>query len=179
MLAVLSACEKQAAPVDTGKTTRHATGFVLRDTPQPVPALAFQDGEGRPLSLENFRGKVVVLNIWATWCAPCREEMPTLDRLQAKLGGADLEVLALSIDQGGPAAVREFFRAIGIKHLRLYIDPTSQALNALDILGIPATLLIDRQGRELGRLVGIAKWDSLEMVAFLKMVIDQTQGDKR
>lgn len=185
-LVALSACDKPADPtadkptdsITSGKTTRHATGFALWDTPRPVPALAFQGGAGESLMLDNFRGKVVVLNVWATWCGPCREEMPTLDGLQAKLGGPDLEVLTLSIDQAGAQVVREFFREVGIKHLRLYIDPTAQTMNTLNILGIPTTLLIDRQGRELGRLVGIAKWDSPEMVKFLEGVIEKTQGVK-
>jgi len=178
-LAALSACDEPESPGAGGKTTRYASGFALWAAPRPVPALAFQNGEGRALGLNDFRGKVVVMNIWATWCGPCREEMPTLDGLQAKLGGADLEVLALSVDQAGPPVVREFFKEIGIKHLKLYIDHSAQAMFALDVIGVPTTLLLDREGRELGRLVGTAKWDGPEMVTFLKSVIDQTQGDKR
>ncbi len=187
ILAVLSACDKNAAPTPAislvadanAKTTRHESGFLLWDAPRPVPALAFQDGNGQRLGLEAFRGKVVVLNVWATWCGPCRQEMPTLDHLQAKLGGPDLEVLALSVDQAGPKAVREFFQEIGIKRLRLYIDPSAETLNTLNILGLPTTLLIDREGRELGRLVGAATWDSATMSKFLQDAIERTKGDKR
>lgn len=170
--------QTEAVGAKSGAGVKDKSGFLLWESPRPVAALTFQGGEGQPLSVDAFRGKVAVLNLWATWCAPCREEMPTLDGLQAKLGGADLEVLALSIDHGGTKVIRQFFREIGVKYLRLYIDPSGQALNALNILGIPTTLLIDRRGRELGRLTGIAKWDSPEMVNFLQGVIDQTKGDR-
>lgn len=184
-IVTLSACNE--APVDPVNGTaakpkasaKSDSGFVLWDAPRAVPAaLAFQNDKGQPLSLTDFRGKVVVLNVWATWCGPCREEMPTLDNLQAQLGGPDLEVLTLSIDQAGPKVVDQFFEEIGIKHLRLYIDPTGQALNVLDILGLPTTLLVDRQGRELGRLIGAAKWDSPKMLQFFQEVIEQTRGEK-
>ncbi len=153
------------------------TGVVLWDAPHALPALAFQDGEGKPRSLTDFRGKVLLLNLWATWCSSCREEMPSLDRLQAKLGGRNLEVLALSIDHAGPQAVRDFFREFDVKHLLLYIDPAAKTPTALGVLGIPATLLIDQQGRELGRLLGPAAWDSPAMVQFLEGVIKQKNGE--
>jgi len=153
------------------------TGFVLWEKPRAVPTLAFQDGEGKPLSLNNFRGKVLVLNLWATWCRSCGGEMASLGRLQAKLGGQNLEVLALSIDHAGPKAVRDFVREFGVKHLRLYIDPTAQTPTTLGVIGIPATLLLDPQGRELGRLLGPATWDSQAMLKFLEGVIRQTKGD--
>jgi thiol-disulfide isomerase/thioredoxin len=122
------------------------------------------DGEGRSLTLADFRGRIVLLNLWATWCTPCREEMPTLDRLQARLGGTDFEVVALSIDHDGIAAVRKFYQEIGIKHLRIYNDPTTDATARLGVIGIPATLLIDREGREVGRALGPAEWDAPEVV---------------
>ncbi|MBB4249438.1 TlpA disulfide reductase family protein [Rhizobium sp. BK008] len=149
--------------------------FVLRDTPEPVPALQFTDEAGRPQTLEMFRGKVVLLNVWATWCLPCRKEMPTLDRLQFSLGGPDFEVVALSIDRGGPEAVKKFYAETGIQHLGIHVDATSQAGFALVSFGLPTTLLVDRQGQELGRLVGPAEWDAPDMIAFLQSVITQRQ----
>lgn len=137
-----------------------------------VPNLQFQDASGKQRSLGDFRGKVVLLNIWATWCAPCREEMPALDRLQATLGGPAFEVVALSIDQQGPQVVRRFFDGVGIKSLQPYIDPTAQAAFKLATVGVPATLLIDRSGREVWRRVGPAKWDAAEMVEDLRRVIE-------
>jgi len=150
--------------------------FVLRDAPAPVPELRFTDGEGTPRTLANFRGKVVLLNVWATWCLPCRKEMPTLDRLRAALGGPDFEVVALSIDRSGPEVVKKFYAEIGIQNLAIYIDTSSQVGFALATVGLPVTLLIDHQGQELGRLVGPAEWDAPDMVAFLKSVIAQEHG---
>jgi thiol-disulfide isomerase/thioredoxin len=150
--------------------------FVLRDAPGSVPELQFTDGEGRPRALADFHGKVVLLNAWATWCLPCRREMPTLDRLQASLGGPDFEVVALSIDRGGVDVVRKFYTEIGIQHLAIHIDSSGKAGFALATAGLPTTLLIDRQGQELGRLIGPAEWDAPDMVAFLKSFIAQKQG---
>jgi thiol-disulfide isomerase/thioredoxin len=150
--------------------------FVLRDAPGPVPELQFTDGEGRPGALADFRGKVVLLNVWATWCLPCRKEMPTLDRLQASLGGPDFEVVALSIDRGGVEVVRKFYAEIGIQHLAIHNDTSGKAGFALATAGLPTTLLIDRQGQELGRLIGPAEWDAPDMVAFLKSFTAQKQG---
>jgi len=151
-------------------------GFAMHDEPRPVQEVTFVDGDARDLSLADFSGKVVLLNIWATWCAPCRHEMPTLDRLQAELGGPDFEVIALSIDRKGASAVTAFYEEIGIEALQLYIDQSGAAQRALQVVGIPTTLLLDRDGKELGRLAGPAEWDSPEMVGFLRGLIDRTTG---
>ena len=155
----------------------HAAGpdpIPMHETPQPIPTVAFADAAGNPLTLDHWRGRVVLLNIWATWCGPCRAEMPTLDRLQATLGGKRFEVLALSIDRAGVDVVRKFFDEIGIAHLRIFIDETMQVSHDLAILGLPATLLVSPNGRELGRLLGPAEWDTQEMIAFLETVIADT-----
>lgn len=143
----------------------------LHGAPKALPVVRFQDGDGRPRTLADFTGKVVLLNIWATWCGPCRHEMPTLDRLQGRLGGPEFEVLALSIDRGGPDVVRKFFAEIGVQHLGLYIDPSAKAGHALKAIGLPVTLLLDREGQEIGRLIGPAEWDTAEMVAFFETII--------
>lgn len=129
----------------------------------PQTELRFQDAEGKPRALSDFRGKAVLLNVWATWCVPCREEMPALDRLQQKLGGATFEVIALSIDRGGIAAVRRFYDEIGIRRLAIYVDSESEVISKLRVLGIPTTLLIDAEGRELWRKTGPDKWDEPPM----------------
>ena len=133
--------------------------LAMHDAPRALPEIAFEDGEGRKRALSQFRGKVVLLNVWATWCAPCREEMPALDRVQKQLGGPGFEVLALSIDTGGTAAVKRFYDDTGVRSLALYVDPTMRATAALGAMGVPTTLLIDRQGREIGRHTGPAAWD--------------------
>ena len=144
--------------------------FALYDAPRPLADVSFQDSAGKPLGLSSFRGKVVLLNIWASWCVPCRKEMSTLDRLQAKMGGADFAVVPLSIDRV-MSAVDGFYREVGIAHLSEYLDADSGSSGQLGIVGIPTTLLIDRQGRELGRLIGPAEWDSPDMIAFLQGII--------
>ncbi len=154
-------------------------GFTLYETPRPLADMRFKDGSGRAGSLADFRGKIVLLNIWATWCTPCRREMPTLDRLQAGLGGPEFEVVALSIDRKGLQVVSAFYAEIGISHLAAYIDGSGKAAGALGIRGMPTTLLIDRDGRELGRLVGPAEWDSAEMVAFIRTQLAPRSGDLR
>lgn len=146
-------------------------GFAVHATPQDVPEIRFTDGDGRALTLADFRGRTILVNIWATWCPPCIREMPTLDNLQAELGGPGFEVVALSIDRAGTTVVKRFFKKIGLSNLSLYIDETSRAAAALRAFGLPATVLIDPEGRELGRLIGPAQWDTPEMVAFLRSFI--------
>src|SRR5262249_41310529 len=150
--------------------------FVLHDAPRPVAAIKFDDAQGQSRSLADFKGKVVLLNIWATWCGPCRKEMPALDRLQAALAGPDFEVVALSIDRGGMDAVRKFFADTGIRNLAMYLDSAGQALRQLGAVGLPTTLLIERDGREIGRLIGPAEWDSPEMVEFVTCVVARSDA---
>lgn len=150
--------------------------FILHEAPKPIASIAFEDDQGRQRNLAEFRGKIVLLNIWATWCAPCRREMPSLDRLQGLLGGADFDVIALSIDRSGIETVRKFYTDVGIRNLPIYLDSSGKAARELATIGVPATLLIDRTGRELGRLIGPAEWDEPDIVQFLKRIIAQKTG---
>ena len=145
----------------------------LHETPQLVANISFQDEAGQSLQLSDWRGKVVLLNVWATWCGPCREEMPTLDRLQEELGGERFDVLALSIDRGGVGVVRDFYDEIGLQHLQIRIDQTTRASRAMKVFGLPTTLLIGPDGKELGRKVGPAEWDAPEAIAFFKSILDK------
>jgi thiol-disulfide isomerase/thioredoxin len=154
-------------------------GFAVHESPRPLPDIQFENGEGDAISLADFRGKVVLLNIWATWCAPCRREMPTLERLQAELGGSDFEVVALSIDRNGLPVVKEFYEELGLQELGMYVDASAKASRELSALGVPTTLLIDREGSELGRLAGPAEWDSPEMVGFIRGYIERQSGAAR
>lgn len=157
------------APQGGGQAeTASSRSFVIHEAPRPLPEIKFEDGNGEALTLADLKGKTVLLNIWATWCVPCREEMPTLDALEAELGDPAFEVVPLSVDRAGPEVVRKFYAEIGIEHLGLYIDTSMRASFALQAPGLPTTLLIDSEGRELGRLVGPAEWDTPEMIAFLK-----------
>lgn len=146
-------------------------GFAVHETPQEVANVSFVTADGSSMTLDDFRGRVVLLNVWATWCVPCREEMPTLDALEAELGGPGFEVLALSIDRAGAGVVQRFFDEIGISRLTMYLDTTMRSATALRAFGLPTTLLIGRDGREIGRLVGPADWNDPEMVAFLRQYV--------
>lgn len=134
--------------------------FVTRKTPEELPDLAFFDDDGHPVRLSSFKGKTVLLNLWATWCVPCREEMPSLDRLQKQLGSDKFEVVALSLDRQGIAASRKFMTDVKAENLKLYVDPTAKQGTLLKLIGMPTTILISKDGRELGRLAGPAEWDS-------------------
>jgi thiol-disulfide isomerase/thioredoxin len=163
---------KVAAVASVLPETRSAA-MILHDKPRLLNELQFKDGDDRPLTLAEFRGKVVLLNIWATWCGPCRREMPTLDQLQAKFARLDFEVVALSIDPTGPQAVAKFYEEIGVKHLVKYIDESGKAARDLKALGLPTTLLINREGLEIGRYVGPAEWNSPEMMVFFEEQLTQ------
>jgi len=157
-LAVGVAYYHLSAPGAPQLAATHGQPFARAAAPKAIPELQFEDGEGRAHTLADFKGRLVLLNLWATWCAPCREEMPALDRLQATLGGPRFQVLALSVDQQGPQIARNFFADVGVK--------------SLGAVGLPSTLLIDPSGREIARHVGPAQWDSPEVVASVRRRIE-------
>jgi thiol-disulfide isomerase/thioredoxin len=142
--------------------------FVFKKEPEPMPEITFVDGTGASKTLSDFKGRVVLLNLWATWCLPCRKEMPALDRLQAAMGSDKFEVVALSLDRAGIEASRKFLDGIKIANLKLYVDPTARMNGPLKIFGMPTTILIDAQGREVGRLLGEAEWDSEDARKLIK-----------
>jgi len=148
--------------------------FARASGAKAMPELTFEDANGKPHTLADFRGKFVLLNVWATWCAPCREEMPALDRLQAQLAGERFQVVALSVDQQGLPIAKKFYTETGIKALPLYIDRSAKAAFTLDAAGLPATLLIDPAGREVGRHLGAVKWDSPEVMADLRRRVNSS-----
>jgi thiol-disulfide isomerase/thioredoxin len=145
-----------------------AADLRLEPTPKAVPALAFTDQDGHPLGLEPFKGKVVVLDYWATWCAPCKVEFPELDRLQGRLADKGLVVVAVSLDRGGRPAVDHFYDELHVAHLAKYLDPSSASATALGLRGMPTTLVIDRQGREVARIEGTAAWNGPEIGKILE-----------
>lgn len=144
--------------------------FIVHDEPKPMPDLTFLDRDGAERTLADWNGKVVLLNLWATWCAPCKHEMPMLDRLQARLGSDAFEVVAVSLDRGGPKKPLTFYEKAGIEHLGFYIDKTMRLGSSLKAKGMPITVLFDAEGRELGRLTGPAEWDTDEAVNFISRI---------
>jgi thiol-disulfide isomerase/thioredoxin len=141
--------------------------FVPVTPPLPAPALSFVDLAGNTVSLSEFAGKVVLVNLWATWCEPCLREMPSLERMQSHLGDR-ITVVAISEDRGGGKAVEPFIGKLGLKLVKTYLDPKSGAERAFEVQGLPTSFLIDRQGRVLGRVEGAAEWDSPKLLETLK-----------
>ncbi len=143
-------------------------GFVPTEGRPPAPEISFSDAAGNSLSLEDFRGRTVLVNLWATWCAPCVEEMPALDRLDASIDDIPFEVVAISLDRGGAATVEPFLAEIGVEGLALYFDESGRTLGAVAARGLPTSILVDPQGREVGRLEGAAEWDRPEARALIE-----------
>lgn len=152
--------------------------FVLSDPPKPPPAFTFTDLEGKELTLGDFKGKVVVLNLWATWCVPCLKEMPSLQRLHAKMRDKGVVVAAVSQDRAGAKIVTPFIEKHGLKALPIYLDTKGVVLRAINGRGLPTTLVIDREGREVGRLEGDAEWDGPAAQALLNHVANQAVDNR-
>ncbi|HTE35752.1 MAG TPA: TlpA disulfide reductase family protein [Reyranella sp.] len=146
--------------------------FTLSKEPKPLPELAFTDAEDKPLTLAGYKGKTVLLNFWATWCAPCVKEMPSLDRLQAEMGKDKFVVLPLSLDGPSRPKVAPFYADRKLANLGIYFDKGKKVLGVLDVSVLPTSILIDAQGRELGRLEGEADWDKPEALALMKAAVE-------
>jgi thiol-disulfide isomerase/thioredoxin len=145
--------------------------FTVNDAPSPAPETGFML-DGRPMRLADFKGRVVLVNFWATWCGPCVAEMPSLDRLEARLGGEDFAVLTVSEDRS-PAVIAPFFDQHRLRHLKRYHDPGGALSRGFGIRGLPTTILIDREGREAGRIEGPAEWDSPQAEALIRHFIGE------
>jgi thiol-disulfide isomerase/thioredoxin len=144
-----------------------AGDFSPIDPPLQIAAPHFEDKLGQPVDLADFKGKIVVLNFWATWCPPCVAEMPALDKLEGELGGRDFQVVAVSTDRQGIKKSAPFYRRAGIKNLTLYNDTRGDLQDAFKAKSLPTTVLLDRDGREIGRMEGAANWDSPEAKALI------------
>jgi thiol-disulfide isomerase/thioredoxin len=148
--------------------------LTLASRPVPLPPLSFSGPDGKHLTLADFHGRDVLLNLWATWCVPCRQEMPALDRLEAKLGGQGFEVVAVNIDTARLDRPKAFLSEIGVKSLSFYSDSTADLFQVLrqdgKVLGLPTTILVGKDGCEIGTMAGPAQWDSDEGVALLTAV---------
>jgi thiol-disulfide isomerase/thioredoxin len=136
--------------------------------PVPVPQVAILNGAGTRVALSSFKGKYVLLNLWATWCAPCVKELPALARLRAADAGKDFDVVAVDVGRGTAADARSFLDANGAKALDTYVDSNLALLRSFGAYGLPLTILIDPQGREVGRAIGPAAWDSPDAIAYFK-----------
>jgi thiol-disulfide isomerase/thioredoxin len=159
---------KKIAPFARGEVA--AVNIAKR--PLRLPDLSFQDAAGKPVTLQHWRGRTVLLNLWATWCVPCRKEMPTLDALEGKLGGAGFVVVAVNIDTRDPNKPKAFLKEIGVQKLAYYADPSATTFQDLKEIGrafgMPTTILIDKSGCELGTIAGPAEWASDDAVKLIQ-----------
>jgi thiol-disulfide isomerase/thioredoxin len=149
--------------------------LAVAQTPFQVPDLAFKDGQGRDRTLADFRGRTVLLNLWATWCVPCRREMPALDALEANLGGPKFQVVAVNIDTRDPQKPLAFLKQVGVTHLAYYADESAQVFEDLKTagkaFGMPTTLIVDPKGCEIGDMAGPAEWSSDDGVKLVRAAI--------
>jgi thiol-disulfide isomerase/thioredoxin len=144
--------------------------FIPNSPPIPAPTISVVDLAGNTVSLSDFAGRLVLINLWATWCEPCLREMPSLERMQSRLGDK-ITVVAISEDRGGSKTVEPFINKLGLKSFKTYLDPKSDAGRAFKVAGLPTSFLIDREGRVLGRVEGAAEWDSPKLLEVLKSVL--------
>ncbi len=142
--------------------------FTLHPSPRPAPEAPFKTKEGAATTLAEFRGRVLLVNYWATWCSPCVAEMPSLDRLEAALGGADFAVLPIASDRAGLRVVEPFYAKAELKRLPIYLDQDMKFTRGSGVRGLPTTLIVDRGGREVGRMEGDAAWDSVDAQALIR-----------
>ena len=132
---------------------------------------SFESAEGAEMHLSDYAGKVVLVNFWATWCAPCREEMPTLSALQAAMGGEEFEVVTIATGRNDPVGMAQFFGEIGVDNLPLYRDPQQRLAREMGVLGLPITVILDREGMEIARLQGDADWSSDSAMAIVGALV--------
>jgi thiol-disulfide isomerase/thioredoxin len=144
--------------------------FLPSSQPLPAPAISLTDAAGNTVDLAELHGKVVLVNLWATWCEPCLREMPSLERLQARLGDR-IAVLAVSEDRGGDKVVEPFIAKLGLKSVKTFIDSRSAVGHAFEVRGLPTSFLIGRDGKVLGRVEGAAEWDSPKMLGVLEALL--------
>jgi thiol-disulfide isomerase/thioredoxin len=162
---------KAAAPFTRGEVA----AVNIAKSPLKLPALSFKDASGNDKSLADFHGRVVLLNLWATWCVPCRKEMPALDALEQKLGGPDFQVVAVNIDTRDAEKPKAFLNEIGVKKLAYYADPNAKTFQDLKAIGrafgMPTTLLVDPAGCEIGTIAGPAEWASPDAVKLIEAAV--------
>lgn len=147
--------------------------LIFHSAAKPLPELQFSTAEGNINSLSNLRGKIILINLWATWCAPCRTEMPMLSALQDELGGNDFEVLTIATGRNAPGSLQRFFSKVGINNLPRHRDPNQQMARKMGIIGLPVSVIVNRQGEEIARLLGDANWSSDSAKKILKALIEK------
>lgn len=176
---VLGANPAAAGPLDEAERAALAEmregdmrKLVIASDATPRGEVTYLTEAGAEVSLADSNGKVRIVNFWATWCAPCRQEKPSLDALQAQLGGADFEVIAIATGRNTEANLIRFKEEVGVKHLTTYLDPKSQTARNMAVLGLPVSVILDRDGNEIARLTGGADWTSDSALAIISRLIE-------
>jgi thiol-disulfide isomerase/thioredoxin len=168
----------KAAPFARGEVA----AVNVAKSPLKVPDLAFKDADGKPVTLADFRGRTVLLNLWATWCVPCRKEMPALDALQGRLGSPDFEVVTVNIDTRDVEKPKSWLKEVGVSKLNYYADPSAKAFQDLKAIGrafgMPTTMLIDRKGCEIGTIAGPAEWASDDALKLIQVALSNKSATK-
>jgi thiol-disulfide isomerase/thioredoxin len=162
---------RRTAPLARGEVA----AVVVAKTPKTLPALAFKDGNGAEKTLADWRGRTLLLNLWATWCVPCRKEMPALDALQGKLGGPGFEVVAVNIDTRDVEKPKAWLKEVGVNRLAYYADNSAKVFQDLKVVGkafgMPTTLILDPNGCEIATLAGPAEWASDDAVKLISAAL--------
>jgi thiol-disulfide isomerase/thioredoxin len=162
---------RKIAPLAHGEVA----AVTMATAPLRLPDLTFEDADGKPRKLSDWRGKTILLNLWATWCVPCRKEMPALNEVQGKLGGKDFEVVAVNIDTRDPEKPRNFLKEANLTQLAYFTDQKAKVFQDLKsigrALGMPTSVLVDAQGCEIGTIAGPAEWASDDAVNLIKAAV--------
>jgi len=165
------ALSRKLAPLAQGEVA----ALTMATTPLRLPDLAFEDADGKPKKLSDWRGRTVLVNLWATWCVPCRKEMPALDSLQTKLGGPNFQVVAINIDTRDPQKPKNFLKDANLTRLDYYTDQKAKIFQELKsigrALGMPTSVLVDGEGCEIATIAGPAQWDSDDAVKLITAAI--------
>ena len=162
---------QKLAPLAHGEVA----ALTMATAPLKLPDLAFEDGDGKPRKLSEWRGRTVLVNLWATWCVPCRREMPALESLQTRLGGPKFEVVAINIDTRDPEKPKNFLKDAHLTRIGNFNDQKAKVFQDLKAigraLGMPTSVLVDGQGCEIGTIAGPAEWDSDDATKLIKAAL--------
>jgi len=167
---------KKIAPLAKGEVA----ALTMATAPLRLPDLAFEDADGKPRKLSDWRGKTVLVNLWATWCVPCRKEMPALDGLQAKLAGPNFQVVAINIDTRDPEKPKNFLKDANLTRLNYFSDPKAKVFQDLKAIGratgMPTSVLVDPQGCEIATIAGPAEWNGADALTLIKAATPAAAG---
>lgn len=175
---LLAPAAVQATHSATEPSDGTVRSFITEQPPRKIASFHFDDARGQPITLAKFRGKVLMVNLWATWCPPCVREMPALDRLQGKFKGTDFIVVPLSLDRGGIPVIESFYQKNGLRHLEVFSDSDQSAEVAFPVDVLPANFIVDQDGRVISFLRSFVDWDAPEAEAMIRRLISTPQIDK-